>query len=56
MGVIFDEVLTRVEVVEEPAEVEPEQNGEQQSAYQMALSWQRQEETLRRRQNRLEAD
>ncbi len=56
MGVVFDEVLTRVEAVEEPAEVEPEQSSEQPSAYQMALSWQRQEETLRRRQQRLEAD
>ena len=56
MGVIFDEVLTRVEAAEEAAEAEPEQSTEQPSAQLTALSWQRQEETLRRRQQRLEAD
>jgi hypothetical protein len=57
LGVIFDEVTGSVAPPREPEAAPPSEPGaEKQATPCEALRWQRIEATLRRRQERLEAD
>jgi len=55
MGVVFDEVVTRVETPP-PGEPDLEQSRDEQTPQEKASSWQQQQATFWRRQQRLEAD
>ncbi|MBV5316388.1 MAG: hypothetical protein JZU50_01130 [Desulfobulbaceae bacterium] len=58
MGVVFDEVVTRVESPLQPSEPQPQQGqgGEQPSPQSQLHCWQYQQSIVQRRQQRLEAD
>ena len=56
MGVVFDEVVTRVETPPQPPQAEQQESGERQSPQHEAYCWQQQQATFWRRQQRLEAE
>jgi len=56
MGVVFDEVVARVDTPTQAAEGDTRQNEEPQSPRQESRRWRQQQATCIRRQQRLEAD
>lgn len=56
MGVVFDEVVTQVEVPPQQPQAEQQRGAEQQSPQAKLKCWQQQQALFWRRQQRLEAD
>ena len=56
MGVVFEEVVGEVETTPQPPEQRQQSDEQQQSPQQDAYCWRQHQATLRRRQQRLEAD
>lgn len=56
MGVVFDEVVTQVEVPPQQPQAEPQRSTEQTSPQGKQRCWQQQQALFWRRQQRLEAD
>ncbi len=56
MGVVFDEVVTRVETPPQPSEASQEKGEQRQSPQMEANRWQQHQATFWRRQQRLEAE
>ena len=56
MGVVFDEVVTQVEVPPQQPQAQQERGGEEPSPQCESRRWQQQQAIFWRRQQRLEAD